>query len=635
MNQLNVLLIYIRPALAVRYIAVTLLPIVGCLLYPSSLSAAPSGGPYGPIPQNYPLPEIAGNTYFVSPDADSEATGTNIETPTTLEAAISRVVSGDAIVLRGGTYRIGDLRLNQSILMQPYLTERPVIKGTFVAEGWENVVPAAYRNRFGNLWAVSWDRLFPSAPDGWWRREMAGMQTRLHKFNNDLLFIDGRMLQSTDWFEGLNENTFFIDYENRKVYLSENPTGKTIEITAFNQGLIITTQEVHGKQADKKGPTIRGIDFTQYAFHILDVEGFYADGPASEAELGKDIVGTTIEHCSFTYAGRVGAFIFGDKLTMRHCKISDTSTEGLYLMSGADALLEKNIFTRNNIEQITGYYPAAVKVFNQTHRVVCNDNLIIDLPDSNGIWYDVGNIDGVFTNNWIQNVGSTEATFDNGHVWPSRNGFFFEISKGATLAGNVFVDNDHAMLILNSSDVNVFNNTFINSLPVFARDSRGDGSDHFGWHVTTGPGVDDRDGHSFYNNLLVNNGTNDRPLLSIWQLAGMCERLTTPALKTLSNNAYFKLKPGHAPIVMLNQKIGDSCISELHTIEALAATVPGYGKGSFMAPTDSPSPFVNTALQRYELIDGSVSAIPAPLEIPKNQASAASMDSSPATIGAY
>jgi hypothetical protein len=132
---------------------------------------------------------------------------------------------------------------------------------------------------------------------------------------------------------------------------------------------------------------------------------------------------------------------------MRHCRVSDTSTEGVYLIASNDVLLEKNIFTRNNIENIDGYFPAAVKIFNQCHRVTCRDNLVIDLPNSNGIWYDVGNVDGVFINNWVQDVGRIDREFHNNSLWPSDNGFFFEISTGAICAGNVFVC-DHGILVL-------------------------------------------------------------------------------------------------------------------------------------------------------------------------------------------
>ena len=119
----------------------------------------------------------------------------------------------------------------------------------------------------------------------------------------------------------------------------------------------------------------------------------------------------TISFCS-----RVAGYFRGDGLVLRNSLISDTSTEGFYVIGSSDVLLERNIFRRNNVEQLTGYYPAAVKIFNQSHRVTCRDNLVIDNPHSNGIWYDVGNRDGVFVNNWVEGA---------------LDGFFFEISKGA------------------------------------------------------------------------------------------------------------------------------------------------------------------------------------------------------------
>src|SRR5690606_34006192 len=107
------------------------------------VAAQPSGGPYGPIPQSYAVPDAA-NVYYVAPDGNADAPGTTLARPTTIESAIARVVSGDAIVLRGGTYRVGGLQLNQGITLQPYLDERPVLKGTRVATEWEELR--------GNVW---------------------------------------------------------------------------------------------------------------------------------------------------------------------------------------------------------------------------------------------------------------------------------------------------------------------------------------------------------------------------------------------------------------------------------------------------------------------------------------------------
>jgi hypothetical protein len=142
-------------------------------------------------------------------------------------------------------------------------------------------------------------------------------------------------------------------------------------------------------------------------------------------------------------------------LTVSHCKISDTRTEGVFIIASSDVLLEKNIFTRNNIENMRGCFPAAVKIFNQCHRVTCHDNLITDLPYSNGIWYDVGNVDAYFINNRVEGVGSADHGIPE--IFPCESdpgnaGFFFEISQGAICAGNVFVNCDYGVFVLNSSN---------------------------------------------------------------------------------------------------------------------------------------------------------------------------------------
>src|SRR5687768_4110212 len=85
-----------------------------------ALLAQPSGGPYGPLPQTYEVPKGAAHVYYVAPDGRAEAAGASLDAPTTLESAIAKVVTGDAIILRGGTYRIGGLFLNQGVTIQPY-----------------------------------------------------------------------------------------------------------------------------------------------------------------------------------------------------------------------------------------------------------------------------------------------------------------------------------------------------------------------------------------------------------------------------------------------------------------------------------------------------------------------------------
>ena len=179
-------------------------------------AAQPSGGPYGPVDQRYEVPKAA-HVYYVAPDGKAESPGTALEQPTTLAAAIDKVVSGDAIVMRGGTYRTGGLLLNQGVTIQPYLNERPVVKGTEVATKWE-----ALR---GNVWRTSWKRLFPAAPLGWWQRNREGMRTPLHRFNNDMVFIDGELLKSAGW-EGELERPLVLCRLHGRLGLPRHESGK-------------------------------------------------------------------------------------------------------------------------------------------------------------------------------------------------------------------------------------------------------------------------------------------------------------------------------------------------------------------------------------------------------------------------
>jgi hypothetical protein len=560
------------------------------LLAPLAALAQPSGGPYGPIPQSYPIPDKAPHLYYVAPDGRAEAAGSLAE-PTTLEAAIERVVTGDAIVMRGGTYRTGGLRLNQGITLQPYADERPVLKGTRVATEWQPL-----RN---NVWRTSWKTLFPARPLGWWRREREGMRTPLHRFNNDMVFVDGELLKSAGWEGELDAKSFYVDYDAGHVYIGTDPKDKLVEITAFDSAIVRVSREAHGKPSDRKGPTIRGVTITQYAYRALDFEGKRPAalvseeptddpiGPQEPGSYGREVVGTTLEHVTISYSSRVGGYFRGDGLVLRNSLISDTSTEGFYVIGSSDVLLERNIFRRNNVEELTGYYPAAVKIFNQSRRVTCRDNLVIDNPHSNGIWYDVGNVDGVFVGNWIENA---------------IDGFFFEISKGVVCAGNVFVGCHKGVRILNSSNARVYHNTFVDSPASFERNERSAASDHFGWHPKTGPGVDEREGHVFAGNLIVASESHRRPLVRFEQPQALCAQLARPQAKQLDGNVYVRYGGAAAPLVVWSPVAGEQCQVELGSLEELRQLHPGIETRSVYLRDFAGALFRSRELRRLELV---------------------------------
>jgi hypothetical protein len=573
------------------------------LCTPAVSRAQPSGGPYGPLAQVYDVPAGAAHVLYVAPDGRADAPGATPDRPTTLEAAIPRVVTGDAIILRGGTYRTGGLVLNQGITLQPYRDEQPVLKGTAIATNWEPL-------RDG-IWRTKWATLFPCQPRDWWQRNREGMRTPLHRFNNDMVFLDGRALQSAGWEGELTADTYYIDYDTGYVYLKNDPAGRLIEITARDSALVVTGKRANDKDADHRGPAIRGITFTQYAYRALEVEGRRGSVPPSEeptddpigladpATIGKEVVGTLLENCALTHCSRVAGYFRGDRLVIRHCLVSDTSTEGLYVIGSSDCVLEKNLIARNNVEQLTGYYPAAVKIFNQTHRVVFRDNLVTDNPNSNGVWYDVGNVDGVFVNNWIEDC---------------QDGLFFEISHGIICAGNVFVRCNKGVRILNSRDARIYHNTFVNAPASFERNERSNAGDHFGWHITTGPAVAQRAGHRFVGNLLVADATFTRPLLAFEQSPALRGRLTESQAVELDYNGYVRPAAGlDRPLIAWAPASAESASISVKTPAELHEFRPAFEAHSQLRTADPGTVLRSPELKRYDAVArlGSDSPLPA------------------------
>lgn len=546
------------------------------------LRAQPSGGPYGPVQLRYELPK-AKQIFYVAPDAKADGAGTALDQPTTLEAAIARVTTGDAIVLRGGVYRTGGLRLNQGIAMQPYSDERPILKGTEIATEW--------KTQPNGLWRTAWKKLFPAQPADWWRRERHGRETPVYLFNNDMVFLDGRLLRAVGGEQDVTADSYFIDYAAGQIYLGTNPEGHVVEITAHDSALVRTIAGVHGKTNDRQGPAIRGITFTQYAYRALEVEGTEPMKYTDPSTFGKEVVGTVLENLTISYCSRVAGYFRGDKLVIRNCLVSDCGTEGIYIIDSADVLLEKNIVTRtNSAENFQGYYASAVKIFNQSYRTVVRDNLVIDNPNASGVWWDVGNVDGVFVNNWVERTA---------------DGFFFEISKGATCAGNVFVDCDRGVHVLNSSNVQIYQNTFYNADAVFNRTERSAVGDHFGWHPSAGPAVEQREGHVFINNLLVADETFPRPLVRFAQSDAVRERLKSPHVKEFDGNVYVRRAGVKLPALIAWAPVAnDKGSAELATLDELKKLQPQFeGHGQFYADYWGPL-FQSPELNRFSVAPG-------------------------------
>jgi hypothetical protein len=161
----------------------------------------------------------------------------------------------------------------------------------------------------------------------------------------------------------------------------------------------------------------------------------------------------------------------------------------------------------------------------------------------------------------------------------------------------------------------------VNSTACIGRNARSAAADHFGWHASTGPDVDKRDGHIFVNNLLTGNGSFDRPLLFVWQAASLCEQLPKPQLNQLDYNVYVRETDRTSyPLILWGPTQNENCQAGFESLEGLRKLHPGFCVNSHAyADYDGPL-FRGMQLGNHQLLEdfpGSKSGTQLPAEISK------------------
>ncbi|MFW5872361.1 MAG: right-handed parallel beta-helix repeat-containing protein, partial [bacterium] len=384
------------------------------------------------------------------------------------------------VVLRGGVYRVGDIILNNDIIIQPYQNEVPILKGSRIAQDWE---------KLNDVWAKEWNHFFKRNAPGW-----AYEGTPDYLWNLDMVFIDSVMLKRVGSVDAIDEGSFFIDYSTKKVYIGSNPNGKEVEITR-NEFAFKRVENL----SNFNGPSFKGITFMHYAQSAIIINNNvpnkaldYSKGEYSK--FGNRVVNSLIENCKFLYNGEDGASLTGAGLEVKSCEVAYNGKHGLKINKADNGILENCHIHHNNIKGFARLdFPGAVKINNQTDNFLIKNNFI-ENNDGNGLWFDIGNRNFKVINNLVKNN--------------SLSGIMYESSDYIIVAGNVCVGNKRdGIRMQNSAHATIYNNTVIASggsyAVVILRTDRSCQNDNFGWHACTGPGLGNYENHTVFNNLLI------------------------------------------------------------------------------------------------------------------------------------
>jgi hypothetical protein len=135
------------------------------------------------------------------------------------------------------------------------------------------------------------------------------------------------------------------------------------------------------------------------------------------------------------------------------------------------------------------------------------------------------------------------------------------------------------------------------------RNARTAAGDHFGWHPSTGPDLDKRDGHIFVNNVLVGTKNFVRPLLFVWQPASLCAQLPNAQLNQLDYNVYVRAAgTTRSPLMLWSPAQNAECQAAFQSLEDLWKVYPESSANSRdFADYDGPL-FKSMDLRNYRIM---------------------------------
>lgn len=427
----------------------------------------------------YAIP--SGAVFMATTGSDSNA-GTLGAPVKTINTAVSLVPAGGTIVVRGGTYRdwyhtgSGSAGITtKGFTLQAYPHEQVWFDGT-------DVQPTSNWTSDGaGHWYMSWNTPsfcsghyydFPynnqakspsnlTGASGTTYADNQGPCTHWDQYGNtaanypaagdpQMVFIDGNRMAEVATLAGATGGNFYYDWSNKRIYISTNPSGHTVELAARPDALILGSAS--------NGYTVRGIGFKRYAsneYNNVTDSALYIGGnnPATVENdvftqnagdgLSMNTAQSVINSSVFAFNGFNGAGYYGHDHTT---KVTD------------NLLVENNVFNNNNLEHYglncsISCAAAGLKMSAVLGYTIKNNTFENGLDGSTGAWCDTDCFSGTF----IYNVSKN-----------NKVGYHYEQDDGGLIASNLFLNNNYGVDV-GATNTKVYNNTFVNNATINIR----------------------------------------------------------------------------------------------------------------------------------------------------------------------
>jgi nitrous oxidase accessory protein NosD len=526
----------------------------GCPAPPSATFSA--SGTVDLLDTAYPIPA---NAIYVSPAGHAGAPGTKANPLSTVAAAIQKAPAGGTIVLRGGSYH-ENVTLSKKLTLQAYPHEKPWFEGGVAVTGWV---------REGSLWRK----------DGWNHSFFNGSDPNYAEYLDpnypmalypDMLFENGKSLAMVGTKAKVAAGKFFVDDVNHRLYIADDPTGKSFVGAALSTALSV--------QGSAKGTIVRGIGFRHYADSLKDF--------GAVKTTADDV---TFVSNTFAWNGNTGLGVYGTDAVVQGNTLAFNGMQGFNGAQAHNLDLSQNALAYNNQKHIKpGWAGTGMKIAKTYHSVWRNNLVIGNL--GTGLWADVSCYDTTILENYV---------VDN-----ANHGIKYEISSTAMILSNISVGNGHAGINVGAGadHVVVANNTLIDNVEgiLVMDDSRVNtpknegGSMDITWNTT--------DTH-VYNNLVFDSSPGKAS--SMVQI----QDFTTPASKQLpatemmallNYNGYFR-ESASSPSILIVWGQGNGSEQTDKTLASFSQSTGRELHGVAADGIQESSLFVDAAHEDYRL----------------------------------
>jgi parallel beta-helix repeat protein len=363
---------------------------------------------------SYPVPAGA---LFVSSASGSDSASGSVSAPLrSVARAVSLAVSGQTIVLRGGSYheRV-EVPVSKKLTIQPYPNEAVWFDGSTPVTDW---TPS------GSVWVAPWTVEFPhnvsfsvgSHDPNWMTPEypMAG--------HPDQVFVDGVALQQVASPSQVTPGRFYVDDAGNRLIIGSDPRGRSVRASDIDKAFTI-----YGH-----GSTVQGIGVQRYATTIS------ALGTVRIA--GDDI---TVRHVTVRDNASLGISMRGNRGLVDHVTVTRSGLLGIHANNADGLRVVNSITTHNNTEHFKPAPTASGLKITKSRNVVLDNNQA-SANIGFGLWLDMSVVGFTITNN---------TATDN-----TAAGIVAELSQTGIIAGNIALNNKEGIWVYDTGNVKIYNN---------------------------------------------------------------------------------------------------------------------------------------------------------------------------------